>query len=356
MTSNSASSRVALRGDLLDFTAEPGCGDVESTAVRFRPDHWLLIEDGRIVGAQAATQPLAEGWPRHDHRGRLIMPGFIDSHVHSPQLDVIASYGTELLDWLEHLHLPGRDAATPIRPTGRGRRRSDSSMRCWPTARPRRWCSRPCTRHRVDALFAAAQRARHAPHHRQGADGPPCARRTARRRGPGRARLRRPDRALARQGPAAYAVTARFAPTSTPAQLGDGGRAVRRATRASTCRPTWPRTATRCAGCAELFPEARSYLDVYARARPAATGAACSAHGVWLDDDDRALLRDTGAQIAHCPSSNLFLGSGLFDWRAAERRRRRGQPGHRRRRRHQPVDAAHDGRRLQGAGAGRASG
>ena len=67
---------------------------------------------------------------------------------------------------------------------------------------------------------------------------------------------------------------------------------------------------------AELFPEARSYLDVYERFG-LLNERAVLAHGIWLDDADRALLRDTGAQIAHCPSSNLFLGSGLFGWRDA---------------------------------------
>ena len=68
---------------------------------------------------------------------------------------------------------------------------------------------------------------------------------------------------------------------------------------------------------AELFPDARSYLDVYAR--HGLIGArSVLAHGVWFDADDRALLGRAGAQIAHCPSSNLFLGSGLADWRALE--------------------------------------
>jgi guanine deaminase len=99
-----AGGRVALRGDLLDFGADPAWGDVGSDAVRFRPDHWLLIEDGRIAGTQAEAPDST--WTRHDHRGRLILPGFIDTHVHSPQLDVIASYGTELLDWLEQHTFP----------------------------------------------------------------------------------------------------------------------------------------------------------------------------------------------------------------------------------------------------------
>ena len=80
------------------------------------------------------------------------------------------------------------------------------------------------------------------------------------------------------------------------------GALCRRRPERSTCRPTWPRTAPRCAGSRELFPEARSYLDVYARAG-LLHRARVLAHGIWLDDADRAALRDSGAQIAHCPSS-----------------------------------------------------
>jgi len=98
--------RIALRGDLLDFRSAPEWGAVDTPAVRFREDHWLLIEDGCIAGALPGDQPLDERWTRRDHRGRLILPGFIDTHVHSPQLDVIASHGTELLDWLNTYTFP----------------------------------------------------------------------------------------------------------------------------------------------------------------------------------------------------------------------------------------------------------
>jgi hypothetical protein len=59
--------RLALRGDLLDYTADTGLADRDTAAVRWRPEHWLLIEDGRIVGAQA--QDPGPGWERADHRG-----------------------------------------------------------------------------------------------------------------------------------------------------------------------------------------------------------------------------------------------------------------------------------------------
>src|SRR5438105_14033996 len=85
--SNSSSRRIALRGDLLDFMSAPEWGAVETKAVRHRPDHWLLIDGGRIVATQRGEQAPDDTWAKHDHRGRLILPGFIDSHVHSPQID-----------------------------------------------------------------------------------------------------------------------------------------------------------------------------------------------------------------------------------------------------------------------------
>ena len=110
--STAPSQRIALRGDLLDFTHAPEWGVIDSPAVRFRPDHWLLIEDGRIAGVRAGDDPPDASWTRRDHRGRLILPGFVDSHVHSPQLDVIASYGTELLDWLNNYTFPAETLCT----------------------------------------------------------------------------------------------------------------------------------------------------------------------------------------------------------------------------------------------------
>ncbi len=123
-----SSTRIAVRGDLLDFSAQPAWGEVESSAVRYRPDHWLLIEDGRIAGVQAADPD--PGWVRHDHAGRLVMPGFIDTHVHMPQLDVIGSYGAALIDWLETHTFPAEALyADPQRSAARPGLGS-SSIRC----------------------------------------------------------------------------------------------------------------------------------------------------------------------------------------------------------------------------------
>ena len=97
--------RIAVRADLLDFVSDPGWSATDSAAgVRFRADHWLLVEGGRIAGVQRDAPDAS--WTRHDHGGQLLMPGFIDTHVHMPQLEVIASYGTELLDWLNTYTFP----------------------------------------------------------------------------------------------------------------------------------------------------------------------------------------------------------------------------------------------------------
>ena len=307
-------SRLAIRADLLDFTADPGWSapsDV-SPGLRWRPDHWLLVDGGRIAGAQPEAPDTS--WLRHDHRGRLLMPGFIDTHVHMPQLEVIASYGTELLHWLETYTFPAelRYADPAVCAAGSSRfldallMHGTTAAVVFPTVH----------KASVDALFAAADERgmrlvagkclmdRNAPPGLT--DTVDSAERDSTaliERWHGRGRL-------------AYAHTVRFAPTSTDAQLALAGRLL--AAHPGTYLQTHvAENRDELAWVAELFPDARSYLDVYAR--HGLIGArSVLAHGVWFDADDRALLGRAGAQIAHCPSSNLFLGSGLADWRALE--------------------------------------
>jgi guanine deaminase len=312
---------LAIRADLLDFTAKPaleaGAGGRPGTAgVRFRPDHWLRVDaTGRIVGATAEAPAAAEGWHLEDHRGHLLLPGFVDAHVHSAQGDSIASWGASLLDWLEHHTFPAEarhaDAAhaqaaaeafcdaLPAHGT--------TCAAVFPTVHPGS----------VDALFGAAGARglalaagkvlmdRHAPEallDTPAAD-EAAASRTLLQRWHGRGRF-------------AYAVTPRFAPTSSPAQLALAGRlaasapglVVQTHLAENPDEVRWVR---------ELFPQARSYLDVYAQHGLVRPGA-LFAHGIHVDDEDRRVLAEAGAAIVHCPSSNLFLGSGLFDWRAAE--------------------------------------
>jgi guanine deaminase len=309
-TAPNAAARIALRGDLLDFNAEPAWGEVDSSAVRYRPDHWLLIAGGRIERVQA-EEPDAS-WQRHDHRGRLILPGFIDTHVHMPQLDVIASYGTELLDWLNNYTFPAETRfADPERSRAGAELFADALLANGTTS-----AVVFATAHKVsaEALFESAQRRgmrvitgkvlqdRHSPDGLR--DDVVQAERDCIdliQRWHGRDRL-------------AYAVTVRFAPTSSPEQLAMAG-ALCAADASLYMQTHVAENRDEVRWVHELFPDARSYLGVYADAGLLHPRSVL-AHGVWLDDADRAALRASGAQIAHSPSSNLFLGSGLFDWRA----------------------------------------
>lgn len=309
----------ALRADLLDFVAAPPWGEAfepggtaPPAAVRWRPDHWLLVgDDGRIAAVQSdAPDPR---WRREEHPGRLLLPGFVDTHVHSPQLGVRASWGTGLLDWLDTYTFPAEGAWADPEVAARGSEQfldallahGTTAAAVFPTVH----------RHSAAALFEGAARRgmrvvagkvlmdRHAPDFLRddvaGAERD-CIDLIDRWHGHARC---------------SYAVTVRFAPTSTPQQLAMAG---------SLCRadPTLymqthvAESRDEVRWVASLYPQARSYLDVYA-SHGLLHRRSILAHGIWLDDHDRAVVRAAGAQLAFCPSSNLFLGSGLFDWRAA---------------------------------------
>jgi guanine deaminase len=302
----------AYRADLLDFAAAPAWGDTRGEgAVRFRPDHWLLVDDaGRIHHAQQEAP--AAGIEREDWRGHLLLPGFIDTHVHSPQVAVMASYGTALLDWLNNYTFPAERAWADPELAARGSEHFLDALLAHGTTAAVVFP----TVHKAsaDALFTAAQQRgmriiagkvlmdRHAP------DGlrddvqqaeRDCIDLIDRWHGHGRA---------------SYAVTVRFAPTSTPAQLAMAG-ALCREDESLYMQTHVAENRDEVKWVGELFPHARSYLDVYAR-EGLLHRRSVLAHGIWLDAEDRAALRHAGAQIAFCPSSNLFLGSGLFDWPA----------------------------------------
>ena len=308
----STARKTAILADLLDFTADPGLTDRASPAVRWRPAHWLLIDAaGRIAAVQA--DPPGDDWRKLDHSGRLLMPGFIDTHVHSPQVDVIASWGTELLDWLNTYTFPAEARhADPDFARAAAALFTDALLAHGSTAAvvfP--------TVHlaSTEALFAAAQARgmrliagkvlmdRHAPDSLRDDV----------------AQARRDCTALIEhwhgRGRLAYAVTPRFAATSSDAQLAMAGQLL--ADHPGLYMQTHvAENRAEVAWIAELFPTARSYLDVYAR-HGLLNPRAVLAHGIWLDDTDRQVLQRSGAQLAFCPSSNLFLGSGLFGWAEA---------------------------------------
>jgi guanine deaminase len=307
-------NRRALRADLLDFVGDPGLGVPDADAVRYRPDHWLLIDGGRIVDALPAARPPGDDWSLEDHRGCLLLPGFIDTHVHSVQLDVIASYGSELLEWLERYTFPAEARHADASHAQEQAAAFADALLAHGTTAAVVFPSVHATS--VDALFAAARQRgmrlvtgkvlmdRHAP-----ADLRDDVAKAQSQCEALIARWHGVDRL-------AYAVTPRFAATSSPEQLAMAGTLLKRDS-SLYMQTHVAESRAEVAWIAQLFPQARSYLDVY-RGHGLLNERAVLAHGIWLDDADRALLADSGAQIAHSPSSNLFLGSGLFDWQAMD--------------------------------------
>ncbi|MBN8777549.1 guanine deaminase [Thiomonas arsenitoxydans] len=311
-------ARVALRGDILYFLRDPGWSEDATGAVRFEPDGWLLIEQGRVHAVRPADEPPDASWARQDWRGHLVMPGFIDTHVHAPQLDVIASFGAALLDWLERYTFPAEARYADPEQSRLGAERFLQALLAHGTTSALVFA----TVHKTssEALFEAS-------------------RQLGMRLITGKVLMDsncpadlRDDVVQAEQDcidlierwhgvdRLAYAVTPRFAATSSAAQLTmAGGLLQRYAQRAGGLYMQTHVAENRdeVRWIAELFPDSRSYLDVYDR-RGLLTRRSILAHGIWLDDTDRRRMAQSGSSIAFSPSSNLFLGSGLFDWAKAE--------------------------------------
>jgi guanine deaminase len=299
-----------IRGSVLQFRRDPGAA-ADPAAWDYRADAVLHVADGRIAGlydAAALPAGLAQAGPLDDHRGRLILPGFVDTHIHSAQVDVIASYGAQLLDWLERYTFPAErrfvdaghaaEAAEFFLDRLLGNGITTASV--YPTVH----------RQSVDAFFAAAERRRlrmlagkvmmdrNAPEGlRDDVASAEADNRALITRWHGRGRL-------------GYSLTPRFAITSTPEQLAMTGRLL--AERPDLHLQTHlAENRDEIALIARLFPDSRSYLDVYDRVGLVGRRS-IFAHCIHLDDADLARLAEAEGAIAFCPTSNLFIGSGLF--------------------------------------------
>lgn len=312
----SAHSRSAHRGAVLHFISDPGAHD-HAGSYEYWPDGLLVVANGRIEAVGPAAPLLASlgaNVPVQEHPDALILPGFIDTHIHYPQIDVIAAAGHNLLDWLEHYTFPAEQRFEAIEYA-----RSAAEFFLDELARNGTTSAQVLgTVHKVatDVLFASAAARnlrmiagkllmdRNCPEYLR--DTPAEGEHDTRElieKWHGHARLH-------------YAITPRFAPTSSNEQLAVAGQLARdypdvfihTHLAENTDEVNWVR---------QLFPDARSYLDVYDRAgllRDRATYAHC----IYLDTSDRERMAKTGASAAFCPTSNLYLGSGLFDVAATD--------------------------------------
>ncbi|SIR05033.1 guanine deaminase [Pseudacidovorax sp. RU35E] len=271
----------------------------------------------RVVdaGSHGAVQPRHPDVEPEHLPGRILAPGFVDMHIHFPQTDIIGAPADGLLPWLENYTFPAETRfAEAAHSAEVAEVFLDELLRHGVTTSLTFATSHPAS---VDALFAAARRRqmrlitgkvlqdRHSP------DG---VRDETERSLADTEDLIRRWHGVDRLG---YAITPRFAPTSTEAQLrGAGELAARYA-------DTWIQSHVaenkdEVKWARELFPASRSYLGIYddfglMRER------AVYAHCIHFDDDDRQLMRATRTAAAVSPTSNLFLGSGFFDFEGAQR-------------------------------------
>ena len=305
--------RTAYRASVFHCTADPG-EQGDPGAVEFLEDGVLVVEDGLILDlgdAGRLLDALSDDVRVEDFSGKLIVPGLIDCHVHYPQIDIIASYGEQLLDWLNRYAFPGemrfadeqyaRDVAVTF---------IDELVANGTTTA---LVFATVHKHSADAIFeaAAAKGMRliagkvlmdtNCPAELR--DDPESAYEDSKaliERWHGKDRL-------------GYAITPRFALTSSEAQLEAAGRL------AGEYPDVWVHTHLaenhdEVDEIARLFPQSESYLDVYdqfglVRER------SVFAHCLHLIDSECQTMAKKGCAAAHCPTSNMFLGSGLFDLR-----------------------------------------
>ena len=278
----------------------------------------------QAVGAYAALKDQFAGLDIEHLQGRILAPGFVDMHIHYPQTNVIGSPAEGLLPWLENYTFPEEKRfESPEYSAQAATFFIAELLRHGVTTALTFATSHPAS---VDALFAQAQSKqmrlitglclmdRNAPPDLFNRAAPDASKDATEQS------LIDSEALLQKwhgQGRLGYAITPRFAPTSSNAQLQGAGELAARYPEAwiqshvaeNKDEVAWARA---------LFPESRSYLSTYAdfglmRER------AIYAHCIHFDDDDRALMRDTGAAAAVSPTSNLFLGSGFFDYEGADR-------------------------------------
>ncbi|HTV67164.1 MAG TPA: guanine deaminase [Rhizobiaceae bacterium] len=312
---------LLLRGRTLSFGRWPDSVD-DHAAYRYEEDGGLLVRDGKIAAAGSyadVAKKAAAGTKTIDHRPHLLLPGFIDAHVHFPQMQVIASYGAELLVWLNTYTFPEE---TKFRNSQHGRRIArlflDEMIRHGTTS-----VAAYCSVHKesAEAFFAES-------HDRNMLN---IAGKVMMDRNAPDGVLDTPQsgyddtKALIAEwhgkGRQHYAVTPRFAITSSPEQLEMSGQLMREHPDLHMQTHLSENHAEIKFTC-ELYPEAKDYTDVYARygllGRKALFG-----HCIHLSEREADVMSESGSVAVFCPTSNLFLGSGLFDY---QRLRQRAKP------------------------------
>lgn len=300
-------NKKALRGSILSFKEDPFLNPVKDSYT-FIQDGLVIINQGTIEKVAPYDPKLALGLELEEYPEAIICPGFVDCHLHYPQSQMIGAFGEELIEWLNtYTFVAEQDFAD----LGHARRVAEvflaELLRCGTTT-----ASVYCTVHpqSVDAFFEASSRLNTrmiAGKVLMDRNCPEALRDTPES---GYQDSRRLLEKWHQNGRQLYALTPRFAPTSTPAQLEAAARLWREYP-GTYLQTHLSENTGELAWVKELFPEAKSYLDVYSRYGLFGPRSIFG-HCIHLEEEDFSAFNRAGAAMAHCPTSNLFLGSGLF--------------------------------------------
>jgi guanine deaminase len=317
---------TALHGAALTFTADPFEVGLPA-AMRYESDAIVAMADGRITHfgpASAVRGHLPPGTHiKECGRDALILPGFIDCHVHYPQTQIIGAYGRQLLDWLDqYTFVAEQQFADPAHARTVASLFLDECLRNGTTT-----VASFCTvhAHSADAFFeAAAARGMRVIGGKCLMDrNAPIALLDSAQRGYDESKT-----LIARwhgRGRALYAITPRFAISSTPEQMAAAG-ALWQEHPGTYLQSHVSENRDEVELARRTYPNRDGYLDIYEHYGQLGPRAIYG-HGIWLTEGEWHRLHETGTAIAHCPTSNLFLGSGLFDVRHAKQHDRRVRVG-----------------------------
>ena len=299
-----------ITGRLLRFSADPFTTPPGESA-RYDASGAILVQNGtiRATGPVDEIARLAPDATRDDMGDALLLPGFVDAHMHYPQTGMIASWGKRLIDWLETYTFPEEmkfaDPTYARRQAGLtldlARANGTTTLASFCTIHPQS----------VEALFeAAAERGMAVVAGKTCMDrnAPEGLRDTAQSAHDDSARLLSDWHG---RGRAIYAITPRFTPTSTPEQLEALG-ALWAAHPDCPMQTHLSEQIDETSWVRSLHPDAPDYLATYERHGLVGPGALFG-HAIHLTERERARLRDSGSSVVHCPTSNTFIGSGLFD-------------------------------------------
>ena len=295
---------TAVRGRVMTFR--------EDRSASLIPDGMVVMRGGLIeaVGSASAVLPdLPPGAQIDCYPNHLVMPGFIDAHIHYPQTRVVGSYGTQLLEWLQRYTFPEEERLRdPEIAAGMARFFLDELLRCGTTTACVYCTSHPAS---VDAFFAESERRGTrmiAGKMMMDRNAPPGLLDTAEQGVQDSEALLRRWHGRGRQ---LYAVTPRFAITSTDAQLEAAG-ALARANPTAYVQTHLAENHAEIAAAKALFPWASTYTEIYERSGLLGRRSLLG-HCIHLEDGEVGTLAASGSVAVFCPTSNLFLGSGLFD-------------------------------------------